>query len=886
MGPPLTDQYDEGSQPAKTPIDTEGITVKLTYKEDSIHKDIPLNRLFQYCPVTEEVTLLTDELRRMAGLCSDCQVFFTMRRAGSKEYEPLHMHHYAVCHDSQYRHVKSVRRIRVRINRVPSSAVTTMLASPIAPVRSANPAAPIKFAANAKRLQTAKTRVTQKPALKSKAEEQANRYLQAFLDAGNGPVLSRAQSYETQAKPSTQDSTIGLMTRAEFTTMLNDAIADALAKANSVPTVQQAKSNSSPIAPPAESIVQHNAICDGCESSIVGVRQKCLDCPDFDYCGSCFDSKAAKNHSSHRFVKVTTADAISSCRQSRTTVHKNIFCDGPGCAVKPDAEKEIRGSRYKCTVCPDLDLCENCEADPNKTHDGEHPMTVYKVPKSRGISLAINGNFGLTKPAVAQGSNALHCFNGNASRFKGISIPANRSQQQQPQQQKMSAQSKPDLDHASPAVKSEPAPLPIHHRGVACDSCDKLIVGDRYMCASCPDFDYCEPCYSSAEQTHDKTHVFIRHKTPLNSLFGRRDRIQAVSEDASELDCKTAYRCDGCQTIISPATSRFSCRRCEDFDMCGGCANEADAHDKTHPIAIFPPRIESPPPTATRQPVGPPQSTISAAAPKAELVEDLTIPDGSVVAAGSTFVKQWSVRNTGETSWPVGVFLAFAGGIHFQSGQGGAEATLETKVAPGTAVAPGETTVVSAMRRAPDTVCSNVISYWRLCTPDGLRFGPRLWIDVDVCEARALQSLSNYVNAAAVEKDTESSTPTARPDNVSTSKVDRSATLSTSHELILPSASTELLANASTVDGANHRGEADRRSSDGASDFTNESQRHYEVVDMNAIDHTDNAGGRNTNQATITNPFQGPPSEVSELEFDLDVESEYELVDSGSMEYA
>jgi len=34
--------------------------------------------------------------------------------------------------------------------------------------------------------------------------------------------------------------------------------------------------------------VAHNAFCDRCDEKIVGIRWKCFDCPDFDYCDSCF----------------------------------------------------------------------------------------------------------------------------------------------------------------------------------------------------------------------------------------------------------------------------------------------------------------------------------------------------------------------------------------------------------------------------------------------------------------------------------------------------------------------------------------------------------------------------------------------------------------------
>ena len=79
-------------------------------------------------------------------------------------------------------------------------------------------------------------------------------------------------------------------------------------------------------------------------------------------------------------------------------VHKYIICDG--CEMDP-----VVGVRYKCAICPDYDLCENCEA--TTTHD--HPFLKIKNKKQTPhkiiaiidddqSSLEVNGqNFNLEK---------------------------------------------------------------------------------------------------------------------------------------------------------------------------------------------------------------------------------------------------------------------------------------------------------------------------------------------------------------------------------------------------------------------------------------------------------------------------------------------------------
>lgn len=50
--------------------------------------------------------------------------------------------------------------------------------------------------------------------------------------------------------------------------------------------------------------------------------------------------------------------------------HPEIECDE--CEVNP-----LKGIRFKCSVCPDYDLCEGCEA---KGIHPEHPMLKIRDP--------------------------------------------------------------------------------------------------------------------------------------------------------------------------------------------------------------------------------------------------------------------------------------------------------------------------------------------------------------------------------------------------------------------------------------------------------------------------------------------------------------------------
>ena len=125
--------------------------------------------------------------------------------------------------------------------------------------------------------------------------------------------------------------------------------------------------------------VLHNAICDGCERYVRGVRHKCLDCPDWDYCSDCVQN-ANFIHPNHRFVPIYEALTHPAARPSPSTTHYGIRCDGPLCSSKGGLTRYIVGDRYKCAVCHDTDFCANCEASPANEHNKTHPLIKFRTP--------------------------------------------------------------------------------------------------------------------------------------------------------------------------------------------------------------------------------------------------------------------------------------------------------------------------------------------------------------------------------------------------------------------------------------------------------------------------------------------------------------------------
>lgn len=113
--------------------------------------------------------------------------------------------------------------------------------------------------------------------------------------------------------------------------------------------------------------------------------------------------------------------------------------------------------------------------------------------------------------------------------------------------------------------------------------------------------------------------------------------------------------------------------------------------------------------------------------PKAalRLVKDITFPpDSSSVLAGSIFQKIWKVRNDGTVPWPVGCFLATAGGDALCSDN--------TKVLL-PVVNVGEEVDITIDLCAPRKA-GTYTAYFRAQTDSGQQFGHRLWSTITVID--------------------------------------------------------------------------------------------------------------------------------------------------------
>jgi hypothetical protein len=101
-------------------------------------------------------------------------------------------------------------------------------------------------------------------------------------------------------------------------------------------------------------------------------------------------------------------------------------------------------------------------------------------------------------------------------------------------------------------------------------------------------------------------------------------------------------------------------------------------------------------------------------------VSDVTIPDGTTIAAGQNFTKTWKVSNTGSCTWTTTYQLTFVSGDSL-----GGKATALTKE-----VKPGESADISVVLTMTSAT-GKITSTWRLSNDKGQTFGDGLTVVVN-----------------------------------------------------------------------------------------------------------------------------------------------------------
>ena len=314
--------------------------------------------------------------------------------------------------------------------------------------------------------------------------------------------------------------------------------------------------------PICDKIMHKGVTCDGCGVfPLIGCRYKCAICPNFDFCEKC-EKKYGKEHS-HPLVQISNPNIklhsikcnlkeefnMKNNVEHIDIIHDGINCDGCGAEY-------ILGSRYKCAVCPNFDYCEKCLKEHAPEH--QHPFIKIYHPKMKlaSIKVVVDENCPSYRPPVKI-------------------CPTERKLRAPNNYRKL------EVDHDGPV-----------HEEVTCDGCGMYpIVGCRYKCAVCPNFDFCEKCEIKYYKEH--SHPMIQIPSPEMKLFAVKCNLKErfkMNKVGEEKIVHEGINCNGCDACITG--NRYKCAICQNFDYCENCLKKNSSEHKHPFIKIYHPKMK------------------------------------------------------------------------------------------------------------------------------------------------------------------------------------------------------------------------------------------------------------------------------------------------------
>lgn len=145
----------------------------------------------------------------------------------------------------------------------------------------------------------------------------------------------------------------------------------------------------------------------------------------------------------------------------------------------------------------------------------------------------------------------------------------------------------------------------------------------------------------------------------------------------------------------------------------------ATAAPKVTPTATTPPVVP-----VTQTPTPPPPPPVTAAPPctnDSKFVEDITVPDGTHFAPGTSFDKTWRIQNTGTCTWDTSYQFRLINDVALA----GQNMNLPQTVAP-------NATLDITVKFVSPMTAGKYRSQWRIHAPDGTPFGQRPYVDIVV----------------------------------------------------------------------------------------------------------------------------------------------------------
>ncbi|KAH0542040.1 hypothetical protein FGG08_003504 [Glutinoglossum americanum] len=505
-----------------------------------------------------------------------------------------------------------------------------------------------------------------------------------------------------------------------------------------------------------------------------GYSQSYCDGGDFDLCQKCVDRGVHCGSEDHWLIKRIMSDGKVVISTTEKVAPKSMKAEDGGNTQEKDSEEErtrtcnscievFPDSNFvTCNVCDDYDLCIPCHVS---MKHGHHPRHDFK-PATDDVKLD-----GLSKALLSPGRNLHHyaICDGCDKSIYGV---------------RHKCLNCPDWDYCSDCIANarfihpghrfvpiyEPIKTPASctgkHYGIYCDgplcktkNTRTYVIGDRYKCAVCHDTDFCANCEASPINKHNRTHPLIKFKTPVKNVTVTTLSERENGEEMLVMG-DTQARTRSTATETTPA------------------APSSNAATQVQTVADLKPSEE----VATKAETGaslppppPPPSYETAAELRAEFISD-AVADGTQLTLNHVFKQTWTLLNPGPSSWPAGCSVKFVGGdsmLALDPEHVSSFIDLDNASESNTLNRPvlaGERVDFTVSMRTPNRE-GKCISYWRLTSPSGIRFGHKLWCDVDVSKA----VLPTHEEPAETEKSSAS-------DTMIFPKLDKESPVSSQHE--------------------------------------------------------------------------------------------------------
>lgn len=126
------------------------------------------------------------------------------------------------------------------------------------------------------------------------------------------------------------------------------------------------------------------------------------------------------------------------------------------------------------------------------------------------------------------------------------------------------------LKNANPkvAIKKEKEDEKEIHTFVTCDGCKMSpIIGKRYKCETCPNFDFCEKCFLSKGKNHGHCFKDVKEKDIMKEALKTMTRYM-IPQEGKPVHYQVS--CSGCG-MTHIVGKRFKCNECENFNYCENC---------------------------------------------------------------------------------------------------------------------------------------------------------------------------------------------------------------------------------------------------------------------------------------------------------------------------